>query len=380
MSTPPADGPTPGEPAEGLSPDEAAAQLEVLRVRLNDADRRLEALLQRRAQLVVDLCRLSRSAGLPIWQAAREPRGFARSKSAAERPLDASAVQAVYREIESVCRALTRRLQVAYLGPEGTFSEQAVRRQFGSAVEAQPCASFDEVFRAVEAGTAEFGVVPVENSTEGAVNRTLDLFLQSPLRICAEVLVPVEHSLMNQSGRLDSITRVCAHPQALAQCAGWLDQQLPGIERLPVASNAEGARQAAADPTLAGIAAASAAQRYGLTIVRRAIQDNPDNRTRFVVIGKAHSAPSGNDQTSLILSVPDEAGAVHRLIEPLARHGVSMKRFESRPARQQGWEYFFYIDVLGHTEDPAVRAALAEIRLQTTFYKEVGSYPRSPAT
>jgi chorismate mutase/prephenate dehydratase len=268
-------------------------------------------------------------------------------------------------------------MRVAYLGPAGTFSEIAVHKHFGRGVDAIACQSIDEVFRSTQAGTTDFGVVPVENSTEGAVNRTLDLFLESSLTISGEVLVPVHHCLMAQSDQLSDIATVQAHPQALAQCSQWLRSNLPEAKVEPVSSNAQAALNASKQTGLAAIAAQTAAEQYSLQIVRHGIQDNPDNRTRFAVIGEYECGSSGTDQTSLILSVPDKAGAVHTLIEPLARHGVSMKRFESRPARASGWEYFFYIDLLGHPEDPGVSAALAELRDSSTYYKIVGGYPRS---
>jgi chorismate mutase/prephenate dehydratase len=209
------------------------------------------------------------------------------------------------------------------------------------------------------------------------VNRSLDLFLQTPLRICGEISVPVRHNLLTASGSMDGVERICAHAQALAQCMGWLDRNHPGIERVPVASNAEGARLASVEPRTAAVASDVAAARYGLKAVASGIQDDPHNRTRFAIIGHYDCAPSGDDQTSMILSVPDRAGAVHSLIEPLARHGVSMKRFESRPARQGTWEYYFYIDIIGHQRDPAIAAALAELRAQAAYCKVVGSYPRA---
>jgi len=221
--------------------------------------------------------------------------------------------------------------------------------------------------------------VPVENSTEGAVNRTLDLLQQSPLLVSGEITVLVRHILMTASGNMTGIARICAHPQALAQCAGWLNRNHPTVERASVSSNAEGARLAAADPTVAGIAGQAALERYALKAVAEGIQDDPSNRTRFLVIGQYRCSPTGRDQTSLILSVPDRAGALHALIEPLARHGVSMKRFESRPARQYGWTYYFHIDLIGHEADPPVAAALAELKARAALYKSLGSYPTASA-
>ena len=264
---------------------------------------------------------------------------------------------------------------VAYLGPAGTFSEQAVYQQFGHAVEGLPCASIDEVFRAAEAGTADFGVVPVENSSEGAINRTLDLMLQTTLSISGELSIAVHHSLMSKSGSMDGVTRICAHSQALAQCQVWLNQNYPNIERHAVASNGEAARIASEDPSAAAIAGEIAGQRYALGVVKAHIQDDPHNRTRFAVVGRMQPSPCGRDQTSLVLAVPNRAGAVYQLLAPLATHGVSMTRFESRPARSGQWEYYFYIDVVGHPDSPNVALALDELRKACGFFKILGTYP-----
>ncbi|MGE0800185.1 MAG: prephenate dehydratase [Lautropia sp.] len=358
----------------------AARDLDQLRAAIDDVDSRLLELLNQRAQLAVQVGSVKKADNdAPVYRPEREAQVIARLQAANAGPLPAGAVAAVWREVMSACRGLERRLRVAFLGPAGTFSEQAMRRHFGDAVEATPCATIDEVFRATEAEATDFGVVPVENSTEGAVNRSLDLFLSSPLVVASEVTVPVRHVLMSQSGQPDRVSKIYAHPQALAQCVGWLDRNLPGVERVPVTSNAEGARRASQDASAAGIAGEPALRLYGLTAVASAIQDDPLNRTRFLVIGRYRTRPSGRDQTSLILAVPDKAGAVHALIEPLARHGVSMKRFESRPARQGGWEYYFYIDLVGHQDDPAVAPALAELRERSAYYKSLGSYPYEPA-
>ena len=322
-------------------------ELAVLREQIDAVDRQLFELLNQRARVVLKVGELKHRTGAPVYRPEREAQILGRL-GATEGPLPGAALQSIWREVMSACRALERRLRVAYLGPPGTFSEMALLAHFGHGVEPVACPSIDEVFRITEAGNADFGVVPVENSTEGAVNRSLDLMLQTPLSILGETAV-------------------------------WLDRNLPGIERVPVSSNAEGARLASLDPAVAGIAAESAAALYGLAIADAGIQDDPSNRTRFVIVGRYRCGVSGADQTSLILSVPDRAGAVHALIEPLARHGVSMKRFESRPARQGGWEYYFYIDLIGHQDEPALAAALAEIRAHAAFFKVLGSYPRALA-
>ncbi len=352
-------------------------QLGDLRDRIDAVDTRLVELLNQRARLAQEVGEVKKLTNAPVYRPERESQVITRLRQINPGPLGGDAIEAIQREVMSACRELERRMRVAYLGPAGTYSEQALLRQFGHGVEAVACASVDEVFRVTEARGVDFGIVPVENSTEGAVTRPLDLLLQSPLRISGEVTLPVRHNLLTRSGKLDGVTRVCAHPQALAQCQGWLDRNCAGIARVPVSSNAEGARLAGEDTATAAVAGDSAALAYGLLAVASAIQDDPQNRTRFVVIGWHECSPSGADQTTLILSVPDRAGAVHALIEPLARHGVSMKRFESRPARQGTWEYYFYLDLIGHERDPQVAAALAELSSNAAFYKVVGSYPRA---
>jgi chorismate mutase/prephenate dehydratase len=242
-----------------------------------------------------------------------------------------------------------------------------------------PCASIDEVFRSTSAGAADFGVVPVENSTEGVVARSLDLFLHTPLAIVGETSLLVRHNLLRKSNTLDGITSVAAHPQALAQCHAWLSHHLPQVERRPVSSNAEGARLASLDDSVAGIASTLAASEFALHVVAPAIQDDAHNRTRFAIVAHPHTHPtpqaSGHDCTSLVVSVANRPGAVHDMLVPLKVHGVSMTRFESRPARSGQWEYYFYIDIAGHPGQPAVSAALAELRGVCAFFKVLGTYP-----
>ena len=352
-------------------------QLAELRKGIDAVDARIVDLISQRAGFAQKVGEIKKLVDAPIYRPEREAQIMEKLRTLNGGPLPHASIEAIYREIISACRELERRMRIAYLGPAGTFSEMALLKHFGSGVEPVACPSIDEVFRSAEARAVDYGVVPVENSSEGAVNRSLDLLLQTPLQICGEVSIPVRHNLLTLGGGMDGVARICAHPQALAQCAGWLDRNYPVIERVPVSSNAEGARLASVDPATAGIASESAAARYALQVVAGGIQDDPLNRTRFAVIGYYECGPSGSDQTSLILSVPDRAGAVHALIEPLARHGVSMKRFESRPARQGTWEYYFYIDLIGHKSDPAVAAALAELKGNAAFFKIVGSYPRA---
>jgi chorismate mutase/prephenate dehydratase len=348
-----------------------------LRESIDAADREILHLINKRARLAQAVGELKKHTDAPVYRPEREAQIHSALAKNNPGPLTDAAVHAVWNELISGCRELERRMRIAYLGPKGTFSEQAALLQFGSQIECLPQASFDDVFRAVEAGAADFGVVPVENSSEGAISRTLDLLLNSTLKISAEVALRVKQNLLTRSGEMSGVAKICGHAQSLAQCQHYLNKHYPGLERVAVSSNAQGARLAAADSTVAALAGDTAAQEFGLIAVASAIQDDPHNRTRFVVIGRLACQPSGTDNTSVILSVPNQAGAVYSLIEPLARHGVSMSRFESRPARQGAWEYFFYIDLQGHQDEPAVSAALDDIRKQAAFFKVTGSYPRA---
>jgi chorismate mutase/prephenate dehydratase len=349
-----------------------------LREAIDALDARLVDLLNERARLAAEVGRLKGEVDAPVLRTEREAEVVRKVTAASRGPLPAAALANVFREIMSACRALERPLTVAFLGPAGTFSEMAMHRQFGTSVSGLACATLDEVFRATEAGSADVGIVPLENSTEGAVSRTLDLLLATPLKLMAELSLTVDHNLLTRSGTMDDVHCICAHSQALAQCAGWLAQHYPQLERRAVSSNAEGARLAAEEPGMAAIAGQRAAERYALVAVATHIQDDPNNRTRFAVLGRQATQPSrppGRDKTSLILSVPNRAGAVFHMLEPLSRHGVSMTRFESRPARVGTWEYYFYVDVEGHQADAKVATALAELQKACAFYKCLGSYP-----
>jgi chorismate mutase/prephenate dehydratase len=353
--------------------------LDALRQKIDDVDQRLLALLSERGRLVLEVGALKQAEQSPVWRPEREAQILRRLEERNPGPLAPGALTAIWREVISACRELERQLRVAYLGPAGTFSEQAVIAKFGHGIKAVPCVSIDEVFRQTEAGVVDFGVVPVENSSEGAVNRSLDLFLNSPLKICGEVSVPVRHHLLSRSGDMVGITRICAHAQALAQCAGWLNRHYPDIERVPVSSNAEGARLASLDARLAAVAGDRAGSEFGLHVVSPAIQDDAHNRTRFAVVTdpQRHPQPqaSGHDCTSLVVSVVNRPGAVYDMLMPLKAHGVSMSRFESRPARSGQWEYYFYIDVQGHPNQPEVAQALQELRGVCAYFKLLGTYP-----
>ncbi|GAB3436641.1 prephenate dehydratase [Massilia solisilvae] len=352
-------------------------KLKPLRQQIDEIDAQILELLSRRGRVAQEVGHVKAETNAPVFRPEREAQVLRGVADRNPGPLKNGDVQTIFREIMSACRALEKRVTVAYLGPAGTFSEEAVYKQFGSAIEGMPCASIDEVFRATEAGTADFGVVPVENSSEGAINRTLDLLLGTTTVISGEVSIPVHHSLMTRTGTMEGVTVVCAHSQALAQCQVWLNLHHPDIERRAVASNAEAARMASQDPSIAAIASEMAGEQYKLGVVEAHIQDDPHNRTRFVVIGKLHTNPSGRDHTSLVLAVPNKAGAVYDLLAPVAKHGVSMTRFESRPARIGTWEYYFYVDVEGHVQDANVARALEELKQNAAFFKVLGSYPVS---
>jgi chorismate mutase/prephenate dehydratase len=311
----------------------------------------------------------------PVYRPEREAEVLRRAVAANPGPLPAESVRGIFVELISACRALEGRARVGYLGPQGTFSEMAVAKHFGSGIDALPLASIDEAFRQAETGATHFAVVPVENSTEGAIGRTLDLLLNTPLRICAEVVLRVHQNLMAKGGALGGHQRVYSHAQSLAQCQHWLARNLPQAERVPVSSNAEAARLAAGEPDACAIGPAIAAERYGLTVLARNIEDEAQNLTRFLVLGSVDPGPSGRDLTSLVMSAPNRPGAVHALIAPFARHGVSMSRIESRPARVGTWEYVFYLDLVGHQRDPGLAAALAELKGLAPFLKVLGSYP-----
>lgn len=351
------------------------ASLAPLRQQIDAIDSELLRLLNTRAALAQQIGHLKAQADAPVMRPEREAQVVARLLGENQGPLPGETVAQLFREVMSACRSLERRVSVAYLGPEGTYSEQAVWAHFGRNVHAVPEAAFEDALRSAETGARDFCVLPIENTTEGSVARTLDLLLTTGLSISGEVSLPIHHLLLTQATDLSNVREVVAHPQALAQCRAWLQAHLPGVLQTPVSSNAEGARQATLRPEVAAIAGEAACERYGLPALARHIQDDPSNRTRFVVLGQLQPGPSGHDRTSLILALPNQPGAVYRMLEPLARHGVSMSRFESRPARTGRWEYYFFVDVLGHRSDPALQGALAELEAHTSFFRCLGSYP-----
>ena len=357
--------------------DHLKHRLAPLREHIDQIDAQILALINQRAQAALEVGEIKHAAQAEpqVLRVEREADVIRALQSNNPGPFPAHGVAAVWTEIISACRGLERMLSVAYLGPAGSFSEQAAFEHFGHTIASVPCGSFDDVFRAVEAGQADVGMVPVENSTEGAVNRSLDLLLNANVQVLGERSILIHHSLLTCSGTLAGVKAVMAHPQALAQCQDWLTRHQPHLERVAAASNAEAARMAADDPTIAAIAGQAAARAWQLSVISAGIQDDPANRTRFLAIGRMATASSGHDKTSLILAVPNQAGAVYNMLAPLAANGVSMTRFESRPARNGQWEYYFYVDVLGHRDDAPLKRALDTLASQTAFLKILGSYP-----
>ncbi len=358
---------------------ENKAEIARLRGEIDAVDASIVAALARRAQLAYEVG--VAKGGAPVYRPERERQVIDRAVAENHRiggRLPDEVLAHLYLEVISACRSLEARPSVAYLGPEGTFTEMAVLAQFGSNVTAVPTATIDEAFHAAESGRTGFAVVPIENSTQGIVTRTVDVLLTTPLSIVGEVSIPIHHNLMNQSGRLKVIRIVAAHPQALAQCRTWLAQHLPHAELKAASSNAEAAKTASTDPTFAAVAAERAASLYGLTIVAPGIQDDARNRTRFLVLAPhAGETPTGCDKTSLVFSVQNRAGQLFMALEPLKRYGVSMMRLESRPARNGAWDYNFFMDVEGHVKDENVAAALSELKSETSYLKFLGSYPRA---
>ena len=351
-----------------------ADDIEKLRREIDRIDDALAALIEERAAAARKIGALK--AGGPAYRPERESQILSKVEKKSG-VLPPERMTAIFREVISACRGLEEAIRVSYLGPEGTFSEEALRKHFGAAVEALPVASVDEAFRRCESGGAQFAVVPAENSTEGVIGRTLDLLVTTPLRICGEVELRVHQNLLAKAGGLAAIRKVYSHPQSLAQCHGWLAQNLPHAERVPVASNAEAAQRAAQEAGSAALAGLAAGERYGLAALARSIEDDPSNTTRFLALGKIDPAPSGRDRTSLVMSAENKPGAVHALLTPFAAHGVSMSRIESRPARARTalWEYLFFVDLEGHEKDANVAAALQALRAKAPFLKILGSYP-----
>lgn len=355
-------------------------RLDQLRQRIDALDEQIQTLLNERAgcaQAVAEAKRKEGGGEVVFYRPEREAEVLRRVRERNQGPLSDDEITRLFREIMSACLALEQPLTIAYLGPEGTYSQAAALKHFGHAVSLKPLAAIDEIFREVEAGSADYGVVPVENSTEGAINHTLDMFIRSPLRICGDVELPIHHQLLvSAESNIEQIKSVRAHQQALAQCREWLDSNLPQVERIAVSSNAEAARQVQGNASMAAIASDAAAEMYQLNRLVNNIEDDPNNTTRFLVVGAHKPAPSGKDKTSLMVSAHNKAGALYDLLEPFARNDVSLTKIESRPSRASKWDYVFFVDVEGHVKDKNVAAVIEELGSKVAMLKVLGSYPR----
>jgi chorismate mutase/prephenate dehydratase len=359
----------------------AAVNLEEVRGRIDGIDEKIHGLINDRARLaqLVGISKTRDGRTVDFYRPEREAQVLRMARERNSGPLRDEEILRLFREIMSACLAQQEPLKVAFLGPEGTFTQTAVLTHFGHSVRALPLASIDEVFHEVEAATADFGIVPIENSTEGTVNHTLDRFLTSPLKICGEVELRIHHHLMGGMNSLGRIVRICSHPQSLGQCRIWLEEHLPNVEQVPVSSNAEGARRARDEKGTAAIAGETAAEVYGLKVLAAEIEDRADNTTRFLVLGRKLFTPSGEDRTTLLVSVSntDAPGALFRLLEPLSEHRISMTRIESRPSHRRKWDYVFFIDFEGHADEPHVAKALDALKQRSSLFRVLGSYPRA---
>ncbi len=357
--------------------DDLQKALAGVRAEIDGIDSELLRLLNARARCAqkVGEIKAEHGEGGHIYRPEREAQVLRRLQDANPGPLPSENVTFFFREVMSACLSLEQPLGVAFLGPLGTFSESAATKHFGHAARLAPQTSIDDVFREVESGHAHYAVVPVENSTEGAVGRTMDLLLQSSLRICGEVVLRIHQNLLTHEADLATVTKVYSHAQSLAQCHEWLNRMLPKAQRISVGSNAQAAQLASQEAGSAAIAGEAAATRYNLPKLVENIEDEPNNTTRFLVLGKHDAGPSGRDKTSLIMSAPNRTGALHELLLPLSTAGVSMCRLESRPARNALWEYVFYVDIEGHRDEPAVKAALEKLGGAAAYLKILGSYP-----
>ena len=366
----------------GSDKDKSAPDLAEIRTRINEIDERIQALINERATFAqkVGVAKGDLGSAVDYYRPEREAEVLRNVVERNEGPMRDDEMLRLFREIMSACLAQQEPLNIGFLGPEGTFTQTAVYKQFGHSVRALPFHTIDEVFQEVECGAADFGVVPIENSTEGSVNHSLDMFLTSPLKIAGEIELKIEQHLMGKMSSLEDIERICAHEQSLAQCRGWIREYLPHVELIGMSSNAAGARRARDEDGTASIGPDVAADVYELNVMVNNIEDRPDNATRFLVVGRNLLAASGDDKTTILISTSDTAGGagvLHHLLQPLADHGVSMTRIESRPSRRKKWDYVFFIDIEGHAEESPVSEALAELEKNASLYRVLGAYPKA---
>lgn len=354
-------------------------KLAVIRERIDSLDQQLQALINERAALAQKVAEIKLEAGESgnFYRPEREIQVLRKVQERQTGPLSKEEMARLFREVMSACLALEQPLTVAFLGPEGTFTQAATLKHFGHSVVTQPQKSIDAIFRAVAAGSVDYGVVPVENSTEGVITHTLDQLVNSSLKICGEVALKIHHHLMGLDSELSKVKKIYSHAQSLAQCRQWLNQHTHDIELVDVSSNAEAARRASKEPGTAAIAGETAAEIYGLKLIEKNIEDNPDNTTRFLILGRNAVPPSGDDKTVLLVAAKNRPGALFDLLKPLANNNISMSRIESRPSQQAMWEYLFFVDIDGHCEDEHIASALDELKNEVSLFKILGSFPKA---
>jgi chorismate mutase/prephenate dehydratase len=349
-------------------------ELAGLRQKIDSLDDHILKLLNERAEVVVNVGHLKEGASSTFYVPSREQEIYARLIANNTGPFPEEGVRRVFREIISASLNLEQPMKVAFLGPQATFTHLAAMQQFGFSAQLVPQRNISEVFEEVQRGRADYGVVPVENSTEGAVTHTLDMFVDSDLKINAEILLEISHDLLSRSGSLSDIRKVISHPQALGQCRSWLEANLPDVPQVDVSSTAQAAQMAAEDETAAAISSELSATLYGLQIVKKKIEDNANNFTRFLVVGSRNPAPCGHDKTSLMFSVKDEPGILHRMLEPFKHNNINLAKIESRPLKKKAWEYIFFLDLEGHIDQENVSKAVKELGEFCQFVKVLGSY------
>lgn len=348
-----------------------------LRKKIDDIDKRLVEMLNERAECAQEIGNMKNKGSKSIFAPEREVQVLSGVLKNNQGPLSDKTMSAIFREIISACRALEKPINVAYLGPLGSYTHIASIQKFGDSTDFLPQNTIPDVFNSVEKKEANYGVVPVENSTEGIVNHTLDMFLLSDLRICAEVYSGISHNLLSCGSDITQIRRVYSKPEAIAQCRNWLAAHLPGVEILEVSSTSKGAKMCEGFPSSAAVASSLAAKEYGLNVLAEGIEDNPHNRTRFLVVGYSKPSPSGRDKTSIVFSAPHQAGSLYHSLKVFESHGINLTMIESRPTKQMPWEYIFFVDCQGHEQDENVQNAIEELRKLALFVRVLGSYPEA---
>lgn len=345
-----------------------------LRRKIDNLDKRIVTLLNKRASIARDIGKLKKQGRKGVYVPDREVEIYSNVLIYNKGPLPDKAMKAIYREIMSGSLSLEKDLKIAYLGPEATFTHLAAIKRFGSNVTYRPCLSITDVFREVESERSDYGVVPIENSTEGVITHTLDMFINSDLKICSEIMLEISHNLLGK-GNIKSVKKVYSKQEVFGQCRRWLEENLHGAELIEVSSTSKAAEIAAKTKSSAAIASILAAEKYKLNTIARDIQDNPSNQTRFLVIGDTMPSPTKNDRTSIMCSVRDRVGALHDMLVPFKKNKVNLTKIESRPSKRKAWEYYFFIDMLGHCQNPDIKKALKELERQAAYFKILGSYP-----